>query len=196
MDYDRYTARAIRLVPRRSGPLRLWMPLRDGTVAPGIFVLGGDVSGGIGNTPSCLSIWNAETGEKVGEYLSAYIQPGDFAVLAIALCWLFKTIGGDGAKLAWERQGPGSQFGVRVIELGYRNVLEQEDADKAWVDQKSKSAKYGWMPTEASKLRLHGEYHEGLAKGLCTVRSVRSLKECLGFVHTKRSVDYPPVARG
>ena len=53
------------------------------------------------------------TGEKVGEYANPHILPYDLAPLAVAICRLFRNPHGEGAKMAWEQQGPGQIFGKR-----------------------------------------------------------------------------------
>ena len=77
---------------------------------------------GTGATPSCLSFGNAQTGERVAEYITAHVDPKALAPIAVALCWLFKAQNGEPARMAWEIPGPGVSFGGRVIELGFRNV--------------------------------------------------------------------------
>src|SRR5437016_4541512 len=91
------------------------------------YAVGADISGGVGSSPSCLSIIRILTGEKVGEYLNPHIKPGEFAVLAVAICRLFADERGDGAYFVWEQQGPGVPFGQTVIDLRYQRLYYKTD---------------------------------------------------------------------
>jgi hypothetical protein len=109
------------------------------------YAIGADIAAGTGATNSCLSIVNSVKGEKVGEYANPHIQAHDLAPLAVALCWLFKDSNGDGAKMAWEMQGPGLAFGKRVIELNYRNIYYRTNEQKL-APRMDAQLTPGWYP--------------------------------------------------
>lgn len=181
--YDREDGSNPRLSPAPSGRLKLWFRPQDGGKVPGYtFVMGADLSTGVGSTPSCISIARADTGEKVGEYSDAHVPPPNFAVLAVALCKLFVSANGVPAKLAWERQGPGTPFGKKVLELGYRNIFWQTYETKLLDDP---SDVPGWYPSPENKRILLEEYRAALINGDFLNRSEEALSECHLFKYGK-----------
>src|SRR6266542_3049783 len=63
--YDRDLGIPERLTSRAGGLLRLWInPDSNGMPPEGVYVIGQDVSTGMGATPSCASIFNIVTGER------------------------------------------------------------------------------------------------------------------------------------
>ncbi len=183
--YDRENGRPLGLAKDASGPLRLWMHLRpDGTPPRGLYKIGVDLSTGTGRTNSCLSIVLGTTGEKIGELATPFVQPGEMALLAVSLCWLFKTEDGDGAQLAWEKAGPGIVFGQKVFELGYGNVYNPmvTRGRKAWGPLLPTA---GWGSTPDNKRVLLEEYRSALEKRQFLNHSEAALKEFFKFKYTK-----------
>ena len=142
--------------------------------------IGADISGGVGSTPSCLSIIRI-TGEKVGEYVNAHIKPIPFAVLAVAICRLFADEGGNGAYFVWEQQGPGVPFGQAVIDLGYRHLYFKINGY-----DKSVSNKPGWYPGPEMKRVLLEDYKAALVDGSFFNPSDRALEQCLEFRYDRQ----------
>lgn len=176
---DRDLGRPIGLVPLDDGPLKLWITAdHKGKMPPGRYAIGCDVSTGSGTTNSCVSIADAGTGEKVGEYTTCTVDAKKLAPIVVALCWLFKSIDGEGAKLAWEIPGPGQAFGQTVIELGYRNVYYRTNETDI---NPNVSTMPGWCSTIGNKLALLEEYRAALDMRLFLNRSAEALDECLSF---------------
>ena len=130
LEFDEVTCDPIRFVEDANGNLRLWCLLgADGNpVWQNRLAVGADVSAGTGASNSCLSGIDTILREKVFELASPYHRPEGFAKLAVALCKWFR--GKDNGKtpfLIWESNGPGRQFGSRVIESGYSNVYYRRD---------------------------------------------------------------------
>jgi hypothetical protein len=162
------------------------------------YAIGVDSSRGTGATPSCMSIGNVATGEKVAEYVTAHEEgrPDRFAARAVALAKWFKSRTGVGAHIAWERTGPGEVFGKTVLELGWENVYYPDRSGK-----KKSSKKFlgddslrtpGWVPNRASKYDLLDEYQTALAQRRFINRSTNAVRECehykmtpLGVRHVK-----------
>lgn len=181
ISFDLDTAKPLGFVPRKGGPLKLWCHLdRWGRPPLSDYGAGADISAGTGATPSCLAIADQTTGEKVLEYTDPFIEPSDFAYVAVALCWAFKNADGEGARLAWEMQGPGIKFGEKVIELGYRNVYYRTDEFSL---SKTVSDRPGWVPTRPNKRALLDDYRARLALHQFTNRSWGALDECLSYVY-------------
>jgi hypothetical protein len=180
LEYDRELGRPTELVESASGSLLLWLNLTIKGLPPdGFYCIGADLSTGSGATPSCLSIGNAVTGEKIGEYANAFKPIEDMAVMTVALCWLFHSKDGEGAKLCWEANGPGIQFGKRVMELGYRNVYFR-NLDQGEL-KKPKREVPGWVSTPKNKRVLLEDYRTALTNKRFLNRSALALEECLNF---------------
>jgi hypothetical protein len=177
----------IQLVQAQGGLLKLWLtPGPKNEVPPGPYAIGVDNSTGQGATPTCLSIVHCDTGEKVGEYVNAHIEPTPFAPWAVAICKIFKDAQGSPARLLWEIPGVGQIFGKRVIELGFRNVYFTGKEFSLWDD--TQQERPGWISnsTGDAKLSLLSEYREALALRHFLNRSAYALSICLGFQYDKR----------
>ncbi len=184
LHYDKDTARPIELVAVKGGHLRLWTHLGANNLpANKTITIGADISAGTGATPSCLSFFNPETGEKIGSYTNAFIRPFDLAALAVAFCWLFKGKNNDGALFAWEMQGPGVIFGKQVMDLGYRNVYFRRNEHEL---KANVSDTPGWFPSNDNKRSLLEEYRAGLSTHRFINREEEALEECLAFKYTTK----------
>lgn len=200
--FEEDSGQPIRLQHRLGGPLRLWCPLHGDKPAPGIYAFGCDVSTGEGASPSCASGGKWPEGEKVVEYASAFIEPGMFGAMMVALCRLFAQADGTAARLAWEIAGPGLTFGKKVVQLGFGNIYYREVNPVAAGGKQSETP--GWLSTPSSKPVLLRDYLEGLRTRQFLNRSERALDETLAFKYTKTggiehggesSVDDPTGAR-
>lgn len=192
--YDRDTGRPEKEKPLRQvagGLLKLWLtPTADGRPPVATYVAGADLAEGTGATNSCLTIINAETGEKVLEYADRHIGPEKFAPLAVALCWLFKSEQGEGARFAWEMQGPGDRFGKAVVALGYSNVYFRQN-EQSMYNNRTASEIPGWYPSPSNRTLLLGDYRAALYSRQCLNRSEKSLREFLTFRYNVRGdVEY------
>jgi hypothetical protein len=193
LHYDRETGRPDKsnpLVKKKGGRIRMWVnPLGSGTIKPGRYGAGCDLSYGTGATPSCLSIFNADTGDKVLEVKDASSDgaPNEFAPFVTALCWLFKTIDNEGARLGWENEGPGSTFGKKVLELGYSNVYWRHDEFKRTGQVRSHA---GWQPTAANRRLLLSTYARCLASHQVVNYSEDALLSTLDFKITEKTIEH------
>ena len=127
---------------------------------------------------------DADTGEKAGEYVAHYLTPDQFAKVCVALCWLFKSADGTPARFAWEMQGPGTAFGKKVVELGYRNIYYRVQEQKLAPTAKADTP--GWFPSNDNRRMLLEDYRSALAGREFLNRSNYGLEECLNFVHTAK----------
>jgi len=196
LDYDAVTAEPTAFRDNPSGRLELWCLLNKDGKPPSDhkYVVACDISAGTGASNSCASIWDAATKEKVGQYVNPYIRPEDFAKQAVALALWFRCApvvpvvradlvpeGGGGAFLIWESNGPGRQFGSRVMDLGYGNIyLRQRDESIS----KKVTDIPGWASTKETKKVLLGAYQIAIASGNCVNRSKEALDETLEYVFT------------
>jgi hypothetical protein len=191
ISYDRDSGKPLSLVQNEGGPLRLWIrPKSDSSVARAKYAAGADISTGGGATNSVISMANASTGEKVLEYATANMNPDKFAVVCVALCWLFKDENGEPALFAWEHHGPGLAFGARVLELGYRNIYWREAHQKLAGGKVSNVP--GWYPSNDTKRLLLEDYRAALDAREIINRSDEALRECLPYRYTPQgTVEHP-----
>lgn len=193
LEYDSVTAEPIRFRENPQGRIRLWCLLdKDGNLPRDHkYVVGCDVSAGTGASNSVGCGYDGKTNEKVLEYVNPYIRPEEFAKQMVAIArWLsFKRTDIQkvasieslvlGAYLVWESNGPGRQFGSRVMELQYGNVYYRKREEA--IGRKI-TAFPGWAATKETKLTLLGDYRLAVEKGLCVNRSREALEECLEYI--------------
>ena len=168
-------------IARDRGPLSLWIiPKQDGSIPVGDYVLGVDISVGTGSSNSVISIGDKNTGQKVGEYVNAYLKPHELARVAVALARWFRGARGP-AFMAWESNGPGQIFGDGVIESKFRNFHYREDRTSLL---RKRSMKPGWFSTKESKMSLLGEYRRAISDGEFIQRSRAAFDEAESYVFT------------
>lgn len=177
--YDQ-TGRLLELEQRPGGNLKMWIKPSNGKLPEGVFCGGADVAEGVGASPTCFTFGNAETGEKVIEYTNGKIAPREAACLYVALARALRDPETNlGARIAWERDGPGISLGQQVTEeLKYRNV-HMHVLDKKFLVRASDQP--GWYPSPDAMDALLREYKDALRRRLFTNRSEAALKECLQF---------------
>ncbi len=184
--YERDTGKPLDLISSPGGPLKLWVNPTDGGKPPSsVYCIGGDISTGCGTTNSVLSIVDAETGEKVGEYATPHLDAKVLGEIGTALAWLFRDNDGVGALMAWEIPGPGQAFGQRVIELGYRNVYYRTSENSL---KRDVSDMPGWTSTPINKRQLLMDYNSALKDRVFLNRSEAALEECLDFKYTSNGM--------
>jgi hypothetical protein len=183
IDFDKETGKFLGLVPTNGGNLKLWAhPDGKGKLARESYVIGGDVSTGSGSTLSCLSILAARSGEKVGSWSSALIDPYRLAPMAVALCSWLEDEDGEGAFFIWETPGPGLMLGKYVLELGYRNIYYKTDEANPYTSGAKASTVPGWNAgNKHHKRLLLEEYRAALQTRQFLNREWAALDECLAF---------------
>ena len=176
LEYDTTTAEPLRFRDDPKGRMSLWLLLGKDNNPPldRRYVVGADISAGTGASNSCIQAWDESTQEKVLEYANPFIRPEELAFVAVAIArWL------GNAFLIWEQNGPGRQFGSRVIELGYRNIYYRKNDE-------SISGKVtdipGWASTKETKQVLLGDYRSAIESGVCVNRSREAMQECLEYI--------------
>lgn len=179
-----------------NGKMQLWCALDEGKLPKGEYCVACDIAYGTGASNSVLMVANRETREKVVEFASPFIRPEEFAVFASAVCrWAY------GAYLAWEATGPGREFGLRLTDLGYRNIYFGKDTRRL----PAKTTQIpGFWATPDNKKNLLTEYVVALAKGLYRNYSLLALNECLEIVflgdgsigHARGSSEIDPSGAG
>jgi len=177
LDYDSVTSEPSEFREDPTGHLKIWGQL---TSSRGItddfkYVLGCDVSAGVGSSISTGCAYNRTTNEKVAEYANPYIRPEEFAKQMVALAiWLHN------AHLIWESNGVGRQFGARVMESNYGNIYYRKKEETI---SKKETLTPGWASSKETKLVLLGEYRLAVERQKIFNFSDVALDECLEYVY-------------
>lgn len=165
-----------------EGKLKLWFPPTVNGPPKGTYVVGVDIAMGTGASNSCISVVNIHTGEKVAEYVDHRIYPEKLAELAVSICeWFYH------AKLIWEKDGPGSMFGRRIIQLQYSNLYLSRNEQVLTVRM---SDMPGWKSTAEEKKSMLSEYRRAWTSKEFINRSAESYEEARRFVIGADSVPH------
>jgi hypothetical protein len=173
-----------------DGPLKLWILPKFGGVMPaGRYGMGCDIGAGMGATPSCLSVGDADLGMKVAEYARADLDPTAFAPIAAALGRLFRDPTGSEAFFAYERAGAvGAAFEKRLFELGYRNVyMRKSGLTRGGLEHATETP--GWYPTPKDRMDLLIGYRAALKGSEWINPSEPSLAELRRFEYVAKGSD-------
>lgn len=180
LEYDRETARPLRIHPHASGTLSIWHRLdAEGKPPPARYCMGIDTAQGTGATASCTSIFDAETGQKAAQFESPHIEPKEFAYLNVALGRLYANRDGRPARMCWESGGPGTTMGKHVVLLGYRDIYFRTTEHRL---KREISDTPGWPNSPDSMMNLMIAYRDALRSGRCLNPSTSALSETLHFV--------------
>lgn len=164
-----------------KGHLKLWMnaDVNGKPLADDYFVTA-DVATGTGASNSVLSGGRRSTHEKILEYANPNIRPEDLARYAIALARWLQSETSMPALLAWEANGPGRNFGDRVIDEKFQHIYYRRKEDKV---EKDETAFPGWWSTRETKKSLIGNYRDALKEGDFINPSVDAIEECRQYVY-------------
>jgi hypothetical protein len=178
--FDRETGRPFGLVKQPGGALKMWTrPTPEGKMPLDFYGAGSDISTGNGATNSTLSIGSARTGEKVAEFASCTIPPEQFAGYVSSILWLFLDEFGRPPLFAWEHQGPGQIFGLRMLEFNYPNLYRREAGGVKLFNRPTDLL--GWVPSAPTKRELIDEYRSAIELRQCVNRSELALEETLAY---------------
>jgi hypothetical protein len=120
----------------RDGVLRLWtdpVPDRYGKLRPEqdrIYVVGADVSNGLGASNSVATVVCVDEGRVVAELVSSRMEPHEFARAMLELAIWFG--GRRGCIVGWEANGPGQSVAKHVTDLRYPYVYVDEQGRQGW----------------------------------------------------------------
>jgi hypothetical protein len=157
------------------------------------YILGIDISKGMGASNSVVSVRCVQTNEIVAEWADANTPPYEFArvVVAIAL-W----VGGKKGLplLIWEANGdPGWDFG-RMIVHTFMYPFYYRDKTVVNVTDKT-SKKYGWHSSREKKAVLLGVLRRHYAHGGVIHYSAEALDEAMSYVYFDDGALGPAVLR-
>lgn len=127
------------------------------------YVVACDIALGTGSSNSVAKVYDADTRECVGRFLSPHLEPSEFCDIVIALCiW----IGGKRHRpyLIWEANaGPGSLFDKRRRFHGYTFIYYHTHTRQR---SKQRTNKPGWWSSTNDKLDLLLGLRTALFEGL------------------------------
>lgn len=141
------------------------------------YIFGIDISGGTGASNSVVSVKSHKTGKIVAKWWDAYTTPEQLAELVVfAAAWFG---GRKPPYVVFEKNGPGMQFGKKVIEYGYSAIYYQTDEGRKG---KFKTKRWGWHSSPQRKELLVGEYRDALVSGRIINPCNEALDEALDYV--------------
>lgn len=179
MEYDPSLGEPRRFRENPKGDLKLWC-LLDGDMKPvsdHAIAIGVDISAGTGASNSCLAGYDIATGEKVLELATPYVRPEEFACLAASVARWIRGKSIFKPKVIWESNGPGRQFGSKLIELGYHDVYRKSGGKSKTTDIP------GWASTKETKLILLGDYRDAIENSEIINFSKEAVEETLQYVY-------------
>ena len=183
----------------KNGKLSLWrMPVGEGRLVPSDYGIGVDNAQGNGATPTCCAIVDLRTGEKVGQYQDARIDPKEFGPLLLALGWACRGESdgvtgqiGQPAILLWEINGPGSIMWSGIKDYGYPRLFYRNSRDKTKLGELLDSP--GFNSTDQTKTQVLADYRQALSRGQFINPSDAALRETLLFRFNNGKVEHSRV---
>jgi hypothetical protein len=166
-----------------SGRLKLWFkPNGRGEVPiPKDVVIGVDISRGVGNSNSAMVAYDKDTRAKIAELADPHEggAPADFALTVTDVGKWLSNSEGTPAKMIWEANGPGLEFGLRVKNMGYGHFYREGEQ----LPGKKVDSRGGWWSTPVSKPLLLNEYARAVVAGECVNRSRAAIAELGEYVY-------------
>jgi len=136
------------------------------------YVVACDISLGTGASNSVAKVYDVNTRECVGMYISSHTPPAEFCDQTVAICY---WVGGSNGTpyLAWEANGPGGSFDTRRRFHGYGFIFM--DTLTRTKNQK-RTKKPGWYSTKQGKYDALLGLRSALAEGLRSTPNGEYLK--------------------
>lgn len=164
---------------RNTGDFFLWHHLHNGRPLESKFVIGCDISSGLGGTMtsnSVLQVIDLVGCAQVAEYAVNTIKPVDFAELALATCrWYWN------ASFIWEENGQaGSAFHARFLELGYGNIYYREAGHKGL--GRALTQKPAFMTSDRNKPEIIANLDYAIRSSELKIHSVNTQKELGDYI--------------
>lgn len=163
------------------GRLWFWPDVMGNPPKDRKYLVSVDIATGSGASNSVASVFDIRTREQVGEFTTPFLSPQEFAKLCLDICRWFRGPSDDGAHMIWEGQGPGDQFRLKVIELGYRNFYYSQSESKVY---RESTQKPGWTPNPRSKHTAFGELAQAWREKKLVTRSLEAYDEAKYYTYT------------
>jgi len=126
------------------------------------YIIGADLSYGLGSANSALVIYDRNTCEQVGAWADPYTKPEQLADLVVALAYWCGGI--NPTYIIWDASaGCGSTFTSRLVFHRYPHIYTQRREDSK---TRKITKKWGWIGHSKAKDNLLGELGVALSGGL------------------------------
>lgn len=145
------------------------------------YVIGADVSSGTGASNSAAAIGDLRTREKVGIFANPNLRPEEFALICAAIGYWFCDADDHPAQIIWESNGPGRQFGAKLVDLGYPAMYFREKEDELGRPVERRAIPGWWAQKEAKRVML-GDLNEAYQRNLIVDRCKHTLREAETYV--------------
>lgn len=162
-----------------SKPWRFWIPLVDKRPFQNTrYVFAVDISNGSGASNSVVTVLDNSTNMIIAKWWDAFTSPEALAeVVAFSAIWFG---GRNNPLVIFEKNGPGTIFGKKLMKLGYPNVYYQKIQDqKSEIETK----RWGWHSSPSRKEMLLGAYREALKTNAIINPCREALDEALDYVY-------------
>lgn len=166
-------------IPDPENEYQLWCDLTDGKPKLGPCVIGCDVAGGVGSTPSVASIVTI-SGLKVCSLRSRTMRPDQFAVCVAALAYWFSDDNKVPALVNAEPMGPGGLFFFTLERMGFGRVWRRSSINH--VGKVTISNTKGFPTSGNNKRYMHECYRRAIYNGTFRNFDRDALEECLSFI--------------
>lgn len=178
---------------------RLWIHLREWTdpttgekmMRPPqdtIYVIGVDISNGSGSSNSVISVLDHKTNRIVAKFWDSYTTPEELAEQAMFAAIWFGGL--RPATIVFEKNGPGSIFGRKLLKFSYPMIYMQKNEG---IKGDPKTPRWGWHSSPARKEMLLGEYREALKNDEIINHCKESLDEALEYSYNDKGQIEPGV---
>ncbi len=180
LTFDRDDSTPLTWEDNEQAVIKLWIPLGIGDRPPADrnYVMGVDISTGTGASNSAIAVYDTKTFAKVASLINPNMGSHRTAEYAVALARWFAGSDGEGAYIIWEANGPGREFGPRVLSLGYRNFYYRTNEESIG---RKVSKVPGWWTRRENKTTLLREYGRALAARDVINRDVEAIREMGNF---------------
>jgi hypothetical protein len=160
-------------------PWRLWFTPIDGRPPQDDrYVFGVDISGGTGSSNSVCTVKSHRHGTITAKFWDAHTVPEAFAEqVAFTAAWFG---GSKPPYIVFEKNGPGMQFGKKLIDLAYPALYYQKDIGSKG---ENVGSRWGWHSSNQRKELLVGQYREALKTGAIINPCVEALDEALDYMY-------------
>lgn len=188
--YDKEAGTPTRLVIDPMGKLKLWVrPMGEAELPRMRAGAGLDLSAGTGWTPTCLSVFDASTGNKVLAYEDATIDQIDAAMLFAAILRMIRDANGTHPLACWEIQYSALFTKFFRKKANYKPVWikREEDYQGRPKDPKNRA---GLNSTKPTQMKFLDEYRKALYEQRITNWDESALDETLFFVYSGNGVEY------
>lgn len=190
LQHDKETGMPKRLIADPKGKLKLWVRPVGEALLPNMRAGAGcDLAAGTGATPTCLSVYNAITGDKVLAYEDATIDQMDAGMLFAAILRMISDGQGVHPLVAWEIQYAMLFNKFIRQKAGYRPVWIKRDEDSLGRPRDAGN-KAGINSTKPAQLKFMDEYRKALYDQRITNWDEGALDETLFFVYSGSGVEY------